>query len=86
MLADIISPLMFLSGTFAYLSHSKTKRSKWKNVPGYMPSNIPRDKNIFINNLYISSDLQNWSHDAQSNIKEPNDLQLKSKRMEWHPT
>ena len=67
----------------AYLSHSKTKRSKWKMFQGYMPSNIPRDKNIFINNLYISSDLQNWSNDAQSNIKKPNDLQLNKVR-EWN--
>ena len=84
MLADIISPLIFPEwGYSAYLSHSKAKRSKWKMFKGYMPSDIPRDENIFINKLHISSHLQNWSNDAQSNIKKPNDLQLKKVR-KWN--
>ena len=60
----------------SYLSHDKTKRSKWKIFKGYLPEKVPRKENIFINNLFLSSHLQPWSHDAQSNIKKPNDIQL----------
>ena len=67
----------------AYLSHNKTKRSKWKQFKGYLPKNVPGEDNIFINNLYLSSHLQLWSHDAQSNIKKPNDIRL-SKVSEWN--
>ncbi len=67
----------------AYLSHNKTKRSKWKVFKGYLPEEVPGKENIFINNLFLSSHLQPWSHDAQSNIKKPNDIQL-SKVTEWN--
>lgn len=60
----------------SYLSHDKTKRSKWKVFKGYLPEKVPRKENIFINNLILSSHLQPWSHDAQSNINKPNEIQL----------